>query len=1160
MRRSFLCNVFFILVVLLSISATSALESRVVSEPSSASDSYTVHVTASSLSMAEDCGTLAEPCSLQGAILHAPPYATLTLEPGVYSCGFRIVKPLYFVASGAGVVMDCKHHQRALWFDNVPARIDGITFRNGYGEAAGCVLITMNSNHPAELNNITRSRFVNCTGYGRPGYWHDVVGGALAIIYDVTSGRSIEVVHSNFSFNHARSSALAAGAMTLSYGPVLHPPKPSQQPSRSCDRFLLTMSSELAVSPYSGLFFKVPQLLHEGLPVYANVTAFPVATETAWVSYCAATQSWGFAITNGVVDTNNVTLAPCFAEVYSAPTVGLPDDALWYVNGKMVFDGPRFTCEDHLHECTVLQLSNVPPSQSARAGVFEKTVFVKAMRPVFRRREDPSDNKSQFAWYCEQTQEWIITDDDPNRVANNTCNRGIASVPSLTGHPLGVQQWRYWDGFTWRLSSTRAGLFLRCAPPPNDDRICKTIQLINSPTSDIPSTVFILRQRRFRDRPVYSSRGRSVWYCGTFNEWVVSHLEAPQDPSNEVCDRPISSSTTSNLTPVSYIPWSYLENDTWAPHSPTPALRCVDNCSSITLDAEEPTLRGIYEVVRHGVDPAQKIFLRTVPPLACIALNGDGFWEIRPSEQSGEVVYRQDPATTRVVHPFQVNGWQKYQASADTWTMVKAQPVLLCNLHRRCRVLNVSASSSTYATVTGTYTLQSRLIASRPSYALTAPTATEGTTSDDGTAAANENTPLLYYCAKSQVWVFGFASKVVTCTGFASSTPTTTYWPHDAQGWVIVGVNKRSSTSQLRVRCMNEPVEGDASAPVAVSGKRPQFSASGLMSAARAKPNLELSDCIQSCQFHNNFALGYDSSISAGGVVMYMGESVIGDDHMVSLRRVQMTQNTAVGMQRSDASSIAGAIVLHAVSPQRHLHTLTDVLLRENVGPVGGVLFHRIQASAVRLAMKSNSALESGAGMHVSSLSNVTCANCVCQGNNAAMHGGCAYLSTVATLSLTKCDVIDNLALGGEGAALNGGSISLSDCKIAGSQDSAMQVSSSSLFVANSQVTCGQGSYVAHYTAGIGCLPNIGFVSKPSGVTHSFRAVAQSLFSLPISMVDWLVRLFLVMLALTIVLHVFMSIKARRELKSEFLASQLPASGAPAAAPQPYSRRGALRR
>lgn len=166
------------------------------------------------------CGaTKGTACTLAAALLHSPPFATLRLAPGVYTGAHRVTKSFFLQGGGANgdVVFDGRHQDRPLWFDGVPARMEGLVFINGFGSGAGCALVTMPHDDPVQSNYIRHCSFANCTASGSGPTNGRAVAGALAIVYGRSSTRHLELNSSSFDDNYGRG-AEAAGALMVRFG------------------------------------------------------------------------------------------------------------------------------------------------------------------------------------------------------------------------------------------------------------------------------------------------------------------------------------------------------------------------------------------------------------------------------------------------------------------------------------------------------------------------------------------------------------------------------------------------------------------------------------------------------------------------------------------------------------------------------------------------------------------------------------------------------------------------------------------------------------------------------------------------------------------------------------------------------------------------------
>ena len=108
------------------------------------------------------CGSASFPCALATALDMAVPHSTVLLASGVYRGGYHVTVPVRLIASANGtVILDGASRHRPLTFENVRAHVEGIGFRNGLGEGAGCVLVNLITGGVDGPNNFTRCAFSN---------------------------------------------------------------------------------------------------------------------------------------------------------------------------------------------------------------------------------------------------------------------------------------------------------------------------------------------------------------------------------------------------------------------------------------------------------------------------------------------------------------------------------------------------------------------------------------------------------------------------------------------------------------------------------------------------------------------------------------------------------------------------------------------------------------------------------------------------------------------------------------------------------------------------------------------------------------------------------------------------------------------------------------
>jgi hypothetical protein len=369
------------------------------------------------------CGrTAASACHLLDALRFALPHSTLRFLPGTYYGAYRVTVPLRMVADGE-VFFDGEGVLRPLWFDNVPASLEGFIFINGYGETAGGVLVTRTQDDFREINFFVNVSFLNCTGYAKPGGAHEIAAGGLAVIYKRSSSRPLaEILKGQFERNYVRSKdrTVAAGGILFRYGMTDGPTEAAkgskatsaQQtatfpfPSESEERALATTdftssyhfyhpgftTTRLSSSKSDCLSYVLPRfmiqrgnsvgsaVLHrflnwtiDGYPVYSTRRTPPRVPSalTAWMVMCSnmnkinakTDKAWVLVRTTGEV--NGTQSIDCtkndFAQVnpYSVPIPSPDGTSAWLLDRQL--SGPmQFYCQDFGNECPVFTLRRVP--------------------------------------------------------------------------------------------------------------------------------------------------------------------------------------------------------------------------------------------------------------------------------------------------------------------------------------------------------------------------------------------------------------------------------------------------------------------------------------------------------------------------------------------------------------------------------------------------------------------------------------------------------------------------------------------------------------------------------------------------------------------------------------------------------------------------------
>ena len=203
------------------------------------------------------CGNSGEPpCALHRAMTNYTPNQRIVFQPGTYRGCFRVTIPVVMVADAqqnepfsatkkkkkkigdvSDVIWDGEGQCRQLWFDNVRAHIVGISFINGYGENAGCVLVSRAQDEPRVGNVFHDLTFLNCTGYRDPTSPFGFAAGALAVVYQRAIGRMSMWDGVKIYENSAigRADGLTAGGAIVRYGRPRHSNSSGSYGSSSTD-------------------------------------------------------------------------------------------------------------------------------------------------------------------------------------------------------------------------------------------------------------------------------------------------------------------------------------------------------------------------------------------------------------------------------------------------------------------------------------------------------------------------------------------------------------------------------------------------------------------------------------------------------------------------------------------------------------------------------------------------------------------------------------------------------------------------------------------------------------------------------------------------------------------------------------------------------------
>lgn len=1094
-------------------------------------------------------------CALDIALQLAPPGTHIILLPGVYTGAYTVLSPVLLLgqpSESEPVVFDGEFARRPLTFDNVPAHVAHVHFRSGMGVQAGCVLVRRLSNYvAADANNFTRCVFTNCTGSGGDSEATDDgesaagVAGAVAVFYRHSSGSTFEITRSHVEGNYARSAKYAAGGIAISYAPPTDD-QPSfltttghgdteggvtttsslRITSSYCNTMTLTVTQE-SLFHIGGTYKRVKGILYGNRPVWKSWSVSNVMFKNAQltphlIAYCSAAKTWHLVPTPPQMPVAKALAQhpPCTSSLLTSFTRNAQEGehasplsvTKWLLsngNGGAT-EALRFVCQDSASYCSTVQVVNAVGGQVHRNGLYYPLNITRAGRPTFKKVFD--GDKPQFIWYCAGPREWIVSDDHPANVKDDDamCSRGIATVETLVMHPTLAPGWRFWDLDTWRSSLGRNSIRVTCAPPRVN--LCQTVELVNSPMQDFHSGPYLLSNVTWNHRPTYTLRPPFVshlWFCGSFNEWVVSETDpATLNPNDERCSRALSSHPTQSATPYQLTTtWAQYLDEEWVPTPSSVRLRCVDDCPRIVVDALGYHLGykdylGVYAAIgrletsaKHGTTR----FPRTVAGTGAgprvyrkLFHSSDIFlylnyvsrcWVISTSLDPHDVqsVFVEACGGAPAVSVFHASSWAypaHIQMPVDTDSKTKSrvvdpQPTMSCDVHITCRRINLTAVLYVRQEyLLGVYEPLPALHNNRPMFL------------HNFSTQAHPSEPKLhfmYYCASFSKWVVGPEPPADgRCPAWIASKSTSSTHPLVNVHWVLSGDGVRWETSPVGVRmgCADDDYEsttsassGDRGSNQPTAANTPHRNNNGHSSKNRNNKKKEETssstgvwDTFSECNFTGNTALTDSSAVAAGAVLLSYGRSEIGEDPTGYLRKSSLVKNEATAPQGAGGIAVQNPYTYRA--PQ---WIWSDVVIAENRGSSGGAHLSSIKVNANRVQLRKNTGFGSGGGIKLQHQANFSGSVVSCRNNYAQRDGGCGSLDSGSSVSLWRSELVNNTALDNDGTTFRGGSVLVVDSKVLSVHHYA--ISACFLMLSSSELSCAAGT-PASLTDGFGCLPD----------------------------------------------------------------------------------------
>ena len=1120
-RFSSLLRVFVF--VLLSLTHILPVTGSISVGPTNTSDNLIyLHVSPFGETESHFCGSEAHPCSLSVALHRAPPGSILVLEGGVYYGGHHITKSITLVghestAEGA-VIFDGMHTSRIFWFDNVPARIEGITFRNGVGDGAGCVLVTRSGSQAGEANQIHRCNFYNCTASSALGDSvsfpsRRAAAGAVAIVYDRQPTQiNVELSGCNFRDNFGRGNSKAVGALAIHYdnehAPSAYGCSHIAVVQQTSDRKNADLSHGYGFD--NGLVFsRLTTFLFNGKPVYKSLDKANRVREGAsgggplYIAYCHDQNLW--ALSSAVPGQRaSVTLhesaGGCLDPILnfrcSADTVEC-DSILM---ARRVFRGDvefisvpsYFVCQDVGQECKTVLIEGASGLQAHRNGLYELTKSSFGGRPVFKQTPPLGAFKPQYLRYCVPTNEWMVGDDDPALLAEEAseCLRGMASSHTLAIHPTLVFGWKYWDTDTWRVSPFPGGITVSCAPSLENRDFCPILSAVNFPTSvvGIEPTLQLNTSGLIFGRPSYVDLAHMIflWYCPRYREWAMSSIPAPAG-ADEECVRSLSSSETLEADPrLAGDSWElFSPSGSWGPLQGRLRMKCSEDCPRIHVEVEwVPEDSGVYEAVGRLPLSQHRVYRQISPPYNMAFFSTDVLrWSIVGAE--GGALYSAPTVTLTEQTPLQTTNWTRHNGEPISIHMA-------CNSHTTCAVVNISSpsgSSRPNGAPDGAYALQRYLIGDRPVFAglLSFPITHKGVVHTTG---------FIYYCAPKRRWVIGPKPVMGMCTHWVAAHPSASYYPHLWTVWRHGGVQLfatcggSSEKKSDRAHRSSSPSRraslhfGSQDSPITSS----LVPINPLHRARREIPvSVPVSDVFTDCNFSHNRAVINGEALAAGAVSILFNRVRAGITPSAIVRRATLRGNEGLTTRAAAASrrtfSVGGVSVTSAAAYTVPTLFLSDSSITENRGSAGGVYTEHLRAHVTRLTLARNYATNVGGGF-AGFETNYSFSHTICRQNTAVEGGGCGHTDVHSLVTMSRSEVINNSAMTVLGTCMKGGTMHIADSKVNGMHHQAIVARTLSL---NScELSCGKHLVPRAVSGGFGCIPD---VSAESAITQEAVAI-----------------------------------------------------------------------
>jgi hypothetical protein len=944
------------------------------------------------------CGSLATPCrTVNHAARIAAPHTVINVGNGTYQCGVHVTVPVSIVALDSGVTFNCRGVSRGVWFDGVPAQVEGIHFIDGYGEGAGCVLSQQHTESPTTASSISKCTFTGCTAISSPSF--NGVGGAVLIAYSkVRSPRTYTIVRSTFESNYARGDSRAGGAVAVRAIDADRGLSVARSPTqakgvRQCQHvsFDHSDSEDPKLARYMDAYHALgPRHMIQGFESYNSLGRWPTSEdrEVRWLAYCTETNVYGFKTIRGV-PTGRVDGCNCdVCGLSSTEHLFVSEYEYWSVR-----DGARAmlaaNCQDAAMgvKCKSFHAVNFPVAQDGRQGLFTQIPDIKiASRPAFVARDG---SVSQFVWYCAPISELIFTDLDPRDEANTNgseCLRGVTSAPTHAVHPVAVESWKYWNNVTnsWAnvASKRTGGITLTCVgyrSPP-----CGVVELTNMPTTRattfLPMRDVTRREiQTFEDRAVYKSTSRPprfMSYCQKFNEWMVGDENPVLNPAAaRNCERILSSLRTFAPTPEEAGSWAIGRGAEW--ELSTVDVVCVANCRRFTLSTTGSALRdcawcGLYDVA--GAHNEVPYFRQVEAPHYVIFRAESSRWVVSPVATLASESFAVDRAVLfsrrAVAEVMLVKSWEPSPAMSARMPEHESDStvhVLSCAAVHNCS--GVTVHHDEYPLLTGDFFRTARVVNHRPTYA-----------TQDGA--------LLEYSLDARAWIIRHQHSHVALW----TSPTVSTVPTSGARWDRKAADGEVTKLQVRanVRCAgHEPAR--------------------LLPGATGRSS---GDTIADSSFTGNMALGeaHDLQPTGGAVMIHFGDVTYGSYTRGIVRNITARGNEGTAPFGPSAADAAGVLSISSIRPLSHAVQIVDSQFTGNQGDQGGAIgLDGVVCTAVRIALRNNRATVSGGGV-AGYNSHINMSQSACSHNNARMTGGCVHMGTASRLAIKNSDLINNTA------------------------------------------------------------------------------------------------------------------------------------------------------